>query len=121
MHKLTPFFLALAGCAALSNPTSPPIAPVDAALAVKVDLSMAAENAGIDEVVAAQSWARAYDMFELQIEPEIRQVCGRRTAAEIEYAFGSVRAALADPDATTDAIDRVQASIEECMQQMTHL
>jgi len=121
MSKKLALFLTLSGCAAISNPSTPPVAPVDAAIAVKVDLSMAVENAGVDEAVAQQSWARAYDMFELQIEPEIRQQCGRRRAAEIEYAFGTVRASLQEQADTQRAVEQLQVAIDSCMKKMTRL
>jgi hypothetical protein len=115
MFSRLSFLLAIAGCAALSSPSVPPIPPSDAAITVKADLADAAENAGMDSLVADESWARAYDGFELQLESEVRQYCGRRIAAEIEYGFGTVRAALDRQSDAIEAVVALQSAIDHCL------
>jgi len=99
----------------MSNPGQPAATPHDAAAALRADLAETADQAQVDDVAAEQAWARAYDLFELHIEPTVRKRCGRRTAAEIEYAFGAVRSAIQTPAQTPSRIDALQRSIDDCM------
>jgi len=99
----------------MSNPGSQLSTPNDAVAEVREELAVSAEKAGRDTEAAGQAWARAYDVFELQIEPVIRRRCGRRTATEIEYTFGAVRAAIDSRGDTVATIDTLQRSIDDCM------
>ena len=115
MLNKIPLFVWLCSCAAMSNPVSPPVEPMNAAATIRQELSEATERAGTNRAEADQAWARAYDVFESQIEPQIRQRCGRRTTTEIEYAFGTVRAVLDNNAEAAEAVETIHDSMSACL------
>ncbi len=105
---------ALLSACSWSAIVDPPLDPSQAL----VDVNAALNEIGtlpIDEPERVVAWARAYDRFERDLEPQLRDRVGPVDVARAEYAFGKVLDVVQNGRDPQSAIDGLQRAMSDLM------